>query len=304
MSAAARDPLVAALLEARNDDGGWPASRPGSSTTEATAIAVMALGATKDTEADAAVAGGRRWLLSHQRADGAWPPTSAVDDSSWMTAPAVLGLASDASTRPAAIRGAQWLLGREGQGLGWFARVFFWLFPEKKATEIDTELTGWPWTAGTFSWIEPTAWALLALKKLGGSLTDSRVARRIASAEALIYDRVCPGGGWNYGNARVMGDSLSPYADTTALALMALHDRDRGDATRRSLAVLADLTRDSSSGLALGWTALCFDLYGVPSAPPRQRLREQYAATRFLGKTKPLALAVLALHDGAGSFRA
>jgi hypothetical protein len=304
MTSAARDPLVVALLDARNDDGGWPATRPGSSTTEATALAVMALGATRDTDTTDAVAAGRRWLVSHQRADGAWPTTAAVDESSWMTAPAILGLAADAAMRPAALRGGDWLLGREGAGLGWFARIFFWLFPEKKATEIDTELTGWPWTGGTFSWIEPTAWALLALKKLGGALTDSRAARRVASAEALIYDRVCPGGGWNYGNARVMGESLSPYADTTALALMAVHDRDRREATTKSLDVLAALTRDSSSGLALGWTALCFDLYGIPSAPLRQRLREQYAATRFLAKVKPLALAVLAVHDGAASFRA
>ncbi len=301
---AASDVLVAALLEARNDDGGWPATRGGSSTTETTALATMALASTGDAEMDRPAAGGRGWLVSRQRSDGGWPTTTAVDESSWMTAPAVLGLASDPGTRPAAIRGAQWLLGREGQGLGWFARIFFWLFPEKKATEIDTELTGWPWSAGTFSWIEPTAYSLLALKKLGGALTDARAPRRVARGEALVYDRMCPGGGWNYGNARVMGESLSPYADTTALALMALHDRDPRETTRHSLRVLDELTRDSRSGLALGWSALCFDLYGVSSTVLRHRLREEWAATRFLEKTKPLALAVLALHDGARSFRA
>jgi hypothetical protein len=74
--------------------------------------------------------------------------------------------------------------------------------------------------------------------------------------------------------------------------------------TRQSLRVLVDLMQASRSGLALGWTILCLDLYGMPSAPWHARLRAQYAETRFLEKTKPLALAVLALNGGARLLRA
>lgn len=304
MSAAETDLLATALLDARNADGGWPATRPGRSSTEVTALAVMALAAANAPGAAEAIAAGRRWLLSRQRPDGAWAPTASVDESSWMTAPAVLALAADPDGRESALRGGRWLLAREGQGLGWFGRLFFWIFPEKKATDVNTELTGWPWTAGTFSWIEPTAYSMLALKKLGAALSGSRARRRLDLAEQLIYDRVCPGGGWNYGNARVLGESLSPYADTTALALIAVHDRERREVTRQSLRVLVDLMQASRSGLALGWTILCLDLYGMPSAPWHARLRAQYAETRFLEKTKPLALAVLALNGGARLLRA
>ena len=31
----------------------------------------------------------------------------------------------------------------------------------------DSTLIGWPWVEGTHSWIEPTAWAVLALKSVG-----------------------------------------------------------------------------------------------------------------------------------------
>jgi hypothetical protein len=152
--------------------------------------------------------------------------------------------------------------------------------------------------------VEPTAYSLLALKKLEAALPGPRPRRRIEDGERVIYDRVCPGGGWNYGNTRVLGEDLSAYPDTTALALMAIHDRERTETTRQSLRVLDDLVKEARSGLALAWAALCFDLYGLSSVTCRQRLREQYSATQFLGKFKPLALAVLALNGGAPMFRA
>src|SRR5262249_61057141 len=33
--------------------------------------------------------------------------------------------------------------------------------------DIDPERVGWPWAAGTFAWVEPTAWAVLALPAAG-----------------------------------------------------------------------------------------------------------------------------------------
>ena len=297
------DPLLTALVDARNPDGGWPTVKPGPSTTEVTALAVLALAAASDPTLGSEIAGGRRWLLSQQQSDGGWPSARPVTESSWMTAPAVLALSTDASSRSAAIQGGRWLLEREGRGLPWYARVWFWMYPQSRTSNLDTELKGWPWSAGTFSWVEPTAYSLLALKKVRTALPASRIQARIEQGERLIYDRVCPGGGWNYGNTRVLGESLAPYADTTAVALLAVHDREPREEARRGLRVLEELMRDVRSGLALGWASLCFDLYGLSSAPWRTRLREQYGQTRFLGKVKPLALAVLALHDGARMVR-
>src|SRR5262249_22100310 len=33
--------------------------------------------------------------------------------------------------------------------------------------DIDPSLVGWPWAEGNFSWVEPTAWAVVALRRAG-----------------------------------------------------------------------------------------------------------------------------------------
>ena len=70
----------------------------------------------------------------------------------------------------------------------------------------DNALQGWSWIDGTFSWGEPTAWALLALKKCRArGMTAKGAEARIRDGEAILRDRVCVTGGWNYGNSNVFG---------------------------------------------------------------------------------------------------
>ena len=103
----------------------------------------------------------------------------------------------------------------------------------------NNQLQGWSWIAGTFSWVEPTAWALLALKKraAAGQRVDSA---RLSEAEALLVDRCCAQGGWNYGNANMLGKELRPYVPTTAIALLALQKTEQPAAAvvEKSLAYL------------------------------------------------------------------
>jgi hypothetical protein len=56
------------------------------------------------------------------------------------------------------------------------------------------------------------------------------------------------------------------------------------------------------SGLTLAWATLCFSAYGEDVAL-RGRLVERYARTAFLGETKAVALALLAVTGGAEVFR-
>lgn len=119
----------------------------------------------------------------------------------------------------------------------------------------------------------------------------------------MIYDRMCEGGGWNYGNSKVMGETLWPYPDITALALIALQDRPEDEANRMSVRALEKMLEEVNSGLALGWSIICLSLYGRETGPWRQLLVKSFDETKFLGETKSLALSVLALGGGAKFFR-
>lgn len=268
----------------------------GPSATEATALALLALASPSTGEAPAderAV----HWLRTHQRDDGSWPFSALVAEGSWATAVAVLALLRAAGSTDDSVRGGIWLLGQRGRGLGLLASVRRRLFPRDQVVELDDRLRGWAWTSDAFSWIEPTSHAVLALRALRRTLPDERLGGRVAEAEAMIRDRACEGGGWNYGNSRVLDEVLWPYPDTTALALMALHDGPHDGAVRDGLRALRRMLRDNDSGLAVALGILAFRLYGEEVEPLRARLREQIAATELLGETRPLALAALALDE-------
>jgi hypothetical protein len=144
---------------------------------------------------------------------------------------------------------------------------------------------------------------LLALKKIKSRLSANGVKERVEQAELMIYDRMCDGGGWNYGNAAVYGDPLWPYPDTTALALIALQDHRERHQNQVSLGVLKKAAEATNSGLALGWSSICLSLYSRDISELRKRLDHTFARTKFLGETKPIALSILATGDGWRLFR-
>src|SRR6266446_345145 len=175
---------------------------------------------------------GLRWLLQHQKDDGSWSLSDASKQSSWTTPIAVLALLSFEDQREHALRAAQWILTQEGRKPSWVTSLLVWLSLVKKMRELDPYLSGWSWTAGAFSWVEPTSYSLMALKKLEPMLVGTNVEARIQQGEMLIYDRMCQGGGWNYGNSKVLGEALWPYPDVTAVALIALQDRRASEANQ------------------------------------------------------------------------
>jgi hypothetical protein len=109
---------------------------------------------------------------------------------------------------------------------------------------------GWPWTDGTHGWTEPTAWGLMALR-LRPSASDRR-----ADALAFFGERECAGGGWNYGAPETLDVPLGPYAQTTALALIAL-GADEPKLSTRGVGALERLWRSEADGLLTLATATC-----------------------------------------------
>jgi len=274
------------------------------SNTESTALGLLALRSLEDSRENPAVRKAEQWLANSQASDGSWAYGAGAKTPSWSTALAVMAL-SDSSLEVVErlVRAGNWILAQEGSKPGILAKLILALSFQKKAVHLNDDLVGWSWTPGSFSWVEPTSYCLIALKKIKSRLSAKAVQERVDQAELMIYDRMCEGGGWNYGNAAVYGDPLWPYPDITALALIALQDHKERNDNRVSLRALSKMAETTDSGLALGWTTICLSVYGEDISELRKRLDQKFARTKFLGETKPVALAILASEDGARLLR-
>src|SRR5258707_417692 len=95
---------------------------------------------------------------------------------------------------------------------------------------------GWPFAAGEQNRVEPTSFALLALREAKPQYSPANASRRRELAISLLYDRMCPGGGWNCGNPRVYGVDGDPLVLPTCWALLALRDAQEKPGRALSLA--------------------------------------------------------------------
>jgi squalene cyclase len=292
------------LLAAQNKDGGWGATRGKRSNTEVTSFVLLGLQALKNPLCGQGITRGLAWLTAQQRTDGSWPPLAELQEGSWVTALAVLALGCFGTSRQRAVNGADWLLRQKGREFGWLTSLRYRWAPHTLDNQFNPNLQGWSWTPNTFSLVEPTAYALIALKKLRYSLPKTQAKERIHQGELLLYDRMCNGGGWNYGNSTVLGKDLAPYPDTTAVALIALQDRQTTEANQQSLRALHNMLAQVETGLTLSWSILCFALYGRDVSAWCSLLAKRYEQTGFLSETKSIALALLALsEEGVNLFR-
>ncbi len=204
-----RDRLLAAQRE-----GAWGYTPGNSVAVEPTCWAALAL-QTQGGES-ARVEQALDWLARRQQDDGSLPVVPDAESPCWVTGLAVMAwcLAGDGRFAAAVSRAADWLIGTRGKLLPYNPAVF----------GHDTSLTGWSWVEGTHSWVEPTAYAVLALRSAGQGEHP-----RVREGVRLLLDRAMPGGGWNYGNTRVFHNTLRPFPGPSGVALTALAD-EPGDA--------------------------------------------------------------------------
>jgi hypothetical protein len=178
-------------------------------------------------------------------------------------------------------------------------------FEPSEEVRQDNRLQAWPWVDGTFSWVEPTAWCLLALKKWR-SAAGAAAGPRIDEAERLLADRVCAGGGWNYGNATVLAKALPAYVPTTALALLALQDRRGLDAVRQSADFLVREAESEASALSLGLATIALTVFGRLPGHLAAALASRLDTAASVGQTLGVAVGLYALdHErhGCAAFR-
>jgi hypothetical protein len=168
----------------------------------------------------------------------------------------------------------------------------------------DNSLQAWSWVAGTFSWVEPTAWCLLALKKWAVAKPAAVDRGRVDVAERLLIDRCCRGGGWNYGNAEVMGQQLKAFVPTTSIALLAMQDRSAHPAIERSAKYLETHATTERSGVALALALLALTALHLPGDSVRDALREQIPTIVAVGNQMSASMALYALRgaDDAALF--
>lgn len=297
------DQMTNALIALQNPDGGWGATQGRRSNTEATSLAVSALKSLDQQSGNDRVIRGTTWLTERQNPDGSWRLNDVATGGSWTTALAIIALSAFPEHKKRVLEAARWLLVQEGSKPGILAILILWATGRSNINRVNRDLVGWSWVPHSFSWVEPTSYALTALKKVRTSLTETNADERIQQGEAMIYDRMCKGGGWNYGNSKVLDYALWPYPDTTAVALIALQDRAGDQANQESLQALRKTADEANSGLSASWAAICLSLYGQDAADWQKRVEKRFRETGFLGETKTLALAVLALNDKADPFR-
>jgi hypothetical protein len=165
----------------------------------------------------------------------------------------------------------------------------------------DNSLAAWSWIPNTFSWVEPTAWCLLALKKWARTEGIQIDKARCAVAERMLADRVCASGGWNYGNSNMLGAQLKAFVPTTAVALLAMQDLGEQEVVQRSRAYLRRAAASEVSGVALSLALMCLDAYKDPGSHVRAALEQQVPTTIALGNHLSAALSLCALEEGASA---
>jgi len=180
------------------------------------------------------------YLARAQQADGSVGVREAEATPGWPTSLAVIAwqLFDSTNHRARIDRAMKWISSMHGEKL-------------ERSPEMghNTQLDGWPWAAGTHSWLEPTAFALLAYRAAG-----QQSHPRAAEAIRLLIDRQLPDGGCNYGNTTVLGQTLRPHVQPTGIAMLALAgESDPSGRMERSLTWLQWSLNARTTATSLSW---------------------------------------------------
>lgn len=224
-------------------------------------------------------------LMSAQGHDGRVSAAPQHPGSSWPTPIAALAWRALSGYESSWRRAVDYLLGESGERMAREAGG---------PVAIDPSIGGWPWVERTFSWVAPTAQALLALAACGeGGHARADEGRR------MLLDRQLPSGGWNYGNTLVFGAELLSAPEETALALAALAGRVERATVERSLALLRTEAARVRTPLTLGWAVLALAAWNERPGDADARLEESLARAERYGGYDTADLALLAIATAA-----
>jgi hypothetical protein len=239
------------LKERALSNGGFASKLHDDYRPDATCWAILAL--SDDPACQDLIRRGRARLAADQLPDGRVCLSRDHPETVWPTSLAVFAWHQSREYEKHQALAVQFLISNTGRH-----------WPKKADSPIanDSNLKGWPWTDNAYSWVEPTALAMIALK-LAGYGDQARVQE----GTRLLFDRQLPHGGWNFGNTIVFGQELSPMPMTTGIALDALRDETPSEPIQRSLSYLKSRVTSLDTPLSLGWSLLGL---GAWQARPQQ----------------------------------
>jgi Prenyltransferase and squalene oxidase repeat len=286
------------LKQAQNHDGGWGFRAGAESRAEATSWALLALREIGGSREE--FAGGTRFLRSIQRPDGSWSAAPGQTVGCWATSLACWALVHDAESQNALAAGLRWICADWPEDLSVVRRTIRKvrsLAKREPVSRQDDSMRGWGWTPNTASWVEPTAFGLLALEQAPKELWPSAASERLGFARRMLYNRMCPGGGWNCGNPMVYGVAGDASIPQTAWALLALRNEPQREEQRLSIQWLEKALESATGAASIALGGICLRAYGQAWPDGVRRLQEGYQANSFLGGVTTMSWVSLALRE-------
>jgi hypothetical protein len=285
------------LLGTQNQNGGWGYYSDSESRVEPTCWALRAL---SNVNAPGHVSpdclnNARKYLLEEQLGDGSWPAAPEETSGSWVTSLACSLLSQDRESEKSVKAGLKWLCDDYPRDSSPLRRFIGRLRATPAKTEIDDSVRGWGWTPRTASWVEPSSFALMALRDSPAEWRPAESAQRRELATALLYDRMCPKGGWNCGNPMVYGVAGEPLVLPTGWALLALRDQPAHEKKSKSLAWLCAEFESIRSAASLSIARIALEAYGVALPGTDHKLQMLFDARDFLRTTESVSWSCLAL---------
>ncbi len=300
------------FLSSSFNDGWLPyaLTRGKTASIEATAWSSIAL---MSSHPDLA-AKGITFILNNQNADGGWSTTPGIGQSDWNSALAVLALRfakffqpqliDEKSLNKALKEGFHYLIISRMDLMIPVLRLL--LLMGAKGKEGLQFGRGWPWCKGCYSWVEPTAYSLMALKFPHSIEDDHLTKMAIAHADKFLLEHACKGGGWNHGAFYCLGEYTPPYILTTAETLVSLIDLPKNEKITEALHYLENVHYQAPSAWSLAWNILALDAYRYDCSHNINLLLSlQNKNGSFGSNFLSTALSILALSttDGTNPFR-
>ncbi len=283
------------LLNAQNEDGGWGFHAGAASRVEPTAWALVALTQCAGLPAhDEAASRAFHFLELAQLQDGSWPCSPHQREGSWVTSLACFALLHRKESREKVARGLAWLCQELPGEARWFPRLMRRFSKRPKIGTQNETYYGWSWTVGTASWVEPTAYAILLLHVTPAELRSATAQQRLDLGEAMLRDRMCPGGGWNCGNPVVYGVPGIPQMSSTAWALLALREHPEWPEVKESISWVQEHLKEIQSPGSLALALMAMNACGRADEGLAQSLQSLYETKEISLSVPEVAWAVLA----------